>query len=186
MDRSEYDKKLDNILNEKRKFQRLSKDPTNELRTKVLRPTEYANKMQNEIKFPKIIGDFKSGYCYGTIKTHKLGNPIRPILSQITSATYQLAKKLREIRLPYFPSKCSVKSSSEFIDLLHNAEPEEDTAPLDVQSLFTNVPVDETIDLILDHIYHFDPRTTTNTREDTTINVGSFAPKRPLSSHTQG
>ncbi|XP_066968161.1 uncharacterized protein [Macrobrachium rosenbergii] len=49
-----------------------------------------------------------------------------------------------------------IKSSTEFIDLLHGSEPEEDIAALDAESLFTNAPVDETINLALTRIYHTD------------------------------
>ncbi|XP_066973160.1 uncharacterized protein [Macrobrachium rosenbergii] len=44
----------------------------------------------------------------------------------------------------------------EFIDLLHEKGPEDDIASLDVESLFTNVPVEETISIILDCVYRSD------------------------------
>ncbi|XP_076030423.1 uncharacterized protein LOC143018725 [Oratosquilla oratoria] len=42
----------------------------------------------------------------------------------------------------------------EFIDLLHNKAPTGLIASLDAESLFTNVPVNETINFILDEVYH--------------------------------
>ncbi|XP_076035246.1 uncharacterized protein LOC143021531 [Oratosquilla oratoria] len=44
-------------------------------------------------------------------------------------------------------------STCEFIDLLDSKEPTGLIASLDAESLFTNVPVDETIDFILDEVY---------------------------------
>ena len=37
---------------------------------------------------------------YATIKTHKLGNPIRPIVAYNDSPTYQLEKFLSKILMP--------------------------------------------------------------------------------------
>ncbi|XP_076030866.1 uncharacterized protein LOC143019050 [Oratosquilla oratoria] len=46
------------------------------------------------------------------------------------------------------------RSPKEFIDLLHNKAPTGLIASLDAESLFTNVPVNETINFILDEVYH--------------------------------
>ena len=153
MKRSEYFEKLDRILLDASKFERLEKDPTQELKKKMSRLVTKANNQQNTVKFPKIIGDYGPGYCYGTVKTHKQGNPLRPIISQMTSPTYKIAKTLNDLLVPYIPGAYSLKSATEFIDLLQNKGPEEDIASLDVESLFTNVPVEETIKIILDRVY---------------------------------
>ncbi|XP_076044710.1 uncharacterized protein LOC143027322 [Oratosquilla oratoria] len=84
---------------------------------------------------------------------HKEGNPLRPIISQMTTATYQAAKTLNSILTPYEPTGRSVASATEFIDLLRTAPPCNDIASLDVESLFTHVPVDETISIILERVY---------------------------------
>ncbi|XP_076032430.1 uncharacterized protein LOC143020154 [Oratosquilla oratoria] len=112
-----------------------------------------ANKLQQEIKFSKIIGDFKPGYCYGTVKTHKPGNPLRPIISQMTFPTYRMAKILNNILTPFIPIGYSLKSAAEFIDILRTSDPDEDIASLDVESLFTHVPTQETIEILLDCVY---------------------------------
>ena len=57
---------------------------------------------------------------------------------------------------PFVPSGYSLKSPKEFIDILNTTRPEGIIASLDVESLFTNVPVNETIDLILDEVYRSD------------------------------
>jgi hypothetical protein len=51
---------------------------------------------------------YKQLYCnkivtpkfYATIKTHKVDNPIRPIVSFIDSPTYKLAKFLSDLLMP--------------------------------------------------------------------------------------
>ena len=153
MKRDEYLMKMDNILNDPTKFVRLQKDPTEALKKRVSSMVTRANNLQQEIKFPKIIGDFGPGYCYGTVKTHKPDNPLRPIISQMTSPTYKIAKTLNNILTPFIPTGYSLKSSVEFIDILRTTEPDEDISSLDVESLFTNVPVLETIEIILNNVY---------------------------------
>ncbi|XP_064099432.1 uncharacterized protein LOC135210469 [Macrobrachium nipponense] len=66
---------------------------------------------------------------------------------------YKVAKKLNEIKTPYIPPTFSLKSSTEFIDLLHGTTPDEDIVSLDVESSFTSVPVDEIIQIMMDKIY---------------------------------
>ena len=114
------------------------------------------NAAQGSIHFQKIVGDYTLGYIYGNVKTHKNGNPLRPIISQIPSPTYHLAKKLNSILTPYVPNKYSLQSSADFLRVLRESPNEGIIASLDVESLFTNVPVDETISLILDRVYRDD------------------------------
>ena len=79
---------------------------------------------------------------------------MRPIISQIPTPTYHLAKRLNQLISPYVPNAFSVKSPTEFIDLLGSKPAQGHIASLDVASLFTNVPVDETIELIINEVYH--------------------------------
>ena len=51
-------------------------------------------------------------------------------------------------------SDFSIKSSNMFLDLLRNLPPSGLMASLDVTNLFTNVPVDETISIIIDRVYN--------------------------------
>ena len=87
------------------------------------------------------------------MKTNKPGNPLRPIIPQIPTPTYKLAKHLNEIITPYIPTTYSLKSTGEFIDLLRASKPSKLMASLDVTSLFTNVPVDRTIDIIINYVF---------------------------------
>ncbi|XP_076056335.1 uncharacterized protein LOC143034285 [Oratosquilla oratoria] len=107
---------------------------------------------RSSIFYNKVIGDFKPGYCYGTVKTHKPGNPLRPIIAQVSTPTYYVAKALNHFLSPYVPTGRTVSSAAEFIDLLRTAPPCQDIASLDAESLFTHVPVDETISYILDRL----------------------------------
>ena len=154
LDKEEYLEKMDFILSDNSKFKRITRNPTEEVQQKANKFIEALNAAQDDLKLPKIIGDFKPGHIYGNVKTHKTGYPLRPIISQIPTPTYNLAKSLNQIISPYMPDEFCLKSSSDFIDLLETSKPEGIIASLDIESLFTNVPIDDTIDMILDETYN--------------------------------
>ena len=90
---------------------------------------------------------------YGTAKLHKLKNdstvddlPIQPIISNINAAPYQLAKYLAKLLSPLRTSEYNVKSTSDIITYIKGQD-----VP---KNLFTNVPLDFTIDVILKRIYN--------------------------------
>ena len=60
-------------------------------------------------KIEKIIGDFSPCYIYGTVKTHKTGNPLRCVVSQILSPVYEISEKLNKIISRHIPDKYTVK-----------------------------------------------------------------------------
>ena len=66
---------------------------------------------------------------------------------------YQLAKQLNRIIKPYVSSTYSLRSTEEFIDIIKANKPSSVIASLDVESLFTNVPVARTIGIILNYVY---------------------------------
>ena len=153
MDRKEYTEKLNGLLSDKNKFEKISKDPTDGLKAKVNRLITSTNAVIGQIHFTKIVGEYAPGYAYGSVKTHKPNNPLRPIISQVSTPTYKLAKKLNDILQPYVPTGHSIKSIEEFVDILRTNRPSGMLASIDVESLFTNVPVRETIQIILDKVY---------------------------------
>ena len=111
------------------------------------------NAISNNCNISKITGHFTAGYIYGNPKIHKPNNPLRPIISQVPTPTYQLAKSLNNIITPYMPNQYSINSTNQFIDLLHSQNGQGIMASLDVESLFTNVPIVDTIDIISDYVY---------------------------------
>ena len=133
IDKTEYLHKIEDILKDKKKFKKISKDPTNELKKKVSRVIEAANAVIGGVKFKPIIGDFATGYLYGTVKTHKDNNPLRPVISQIPTPTYKLAKRLNSILSPYIPVKNTLKSSEEFLEVIQSTKPTGILASLDVE-----------------------------------------------------
>ena len=147
-----------NILSDTSKFRKITRNPTDDIKKKINATCGKINTSNCSLRFPKLTGEFSLGYAYGNVKTHKPDNPLRPIISQIQTPTYNIAKKLNEILSPYAPRDFALASTSDFLELLNTSQPADDhiIAPLDVESLFTNVPVDRTIQYILDRVYRCD------------------------------
>ena len=93
---------------------------------------------------------------YGLCKIHKtvteedLVPPFRPILSAIETPTYNLAKFFVPILKPLTENKYSVKDSFSFCKDLSEMEPKFYMTSFDMESLFTNIPLDEAILIALD------------------------------------
>ena len=114
------------------------------------------------------------GLFFGLAKVHKLKDgsrnvedlPIRPVISNIGTSTYQISKYLAQLLSPLTKNGYCVESSKDFLSKIKNKhmEPDELMVSFDVTSLFTNVPLDYTIDLILKKIYR-DNLITTNLKE---------------------
>ena len=82
--------------------------------------------------------------------------PIRAIASNIEIATYQLAKYLAKLLSPLSLSQYTIKSTKDFIQKIHNVNVPHgfNMISFDVKSLFASVPLEETINVALDRIYH--------------------------------
>ena len=99
---------------------------------------------------------------YGLPKVHKPKPiPLRPILSMVGSAQHELARWLAEVIRPVLNRYSSnvVKDSFSFCADLQDYGHVSDSAfmcSFDVVSLFTNVPIDETIQICLDTLYRSD------------------------------
>ena len=104
----------------------------------------------------KVTTGSKAGIMYGLPKIHKEGNPIRPIISSIGTYTYELSKYLDEIIKPALSNdKFMCRDTVDFINSISEEKLDNENcmASFDVSSLFTNVPVKETINIILDRCF---------------------------------
>ena len=82
--------------------------------------------------------------------------PIRPIISNINTASYLLANYLAKLLSNRSICEYTVKSTSDFINLIkgQNKPNNFKFISFDVISLFTNVLLDMMIDFILKRIYN--------------------------------
>ncbi|MEL7307661.1 MAG: reverse transcriptase domain-containing protein, partial [Pseudomonadota bacterium] len=89
---------------------------------------------------------------YGLPKVHKnrVDPPYRPILSMINSYCSNLSRYLDDILKPFVPTRHTVKDSFDFADKIKSVTVPRDGlfVSFDVCSLFTNIPVESTINHI--------------------------------------
>ena len=109
---------------------------------------------------------------YGLPKTHKSNYPLRPIISSIGSYNHELAKYLSDIIKSNIKEKGKsfsfVKDSFDFVKKITEIKHISDHIMLsfDVDNLFTNVPVNETIEVVLNKIYKKNQQSNTSLRRE--------------------
>ena len=103
MDKTDYNDKMDSLVNDKQTYEALQRDPTPALQRKL------NNKLLTLKKTDKIdFGRYNRLRCsvpqppklYGLPKLHKPNIPMRPIVSFCGSPTYQLSKYLTNVLKP--------------------------------------------------------------------------------------
>ena len=103
---------------------------------------------------------------YGTAKTHKFHDitkitmedlKFRPILAQTGTCTYNVAQVISNYPKPlYLSNDYIINNTQGFSGMIQNQPPitiDDEYISHDVESLFTNVPIQEAIDYILEEIY---------------------------------
>ena len=97
------------------------------------------------------------GRLYGNAKVHKpLVNGVpkfRPILSAIRTTSYKLAKFLLPILTPLETNEYVIKDSFAFASEVRTFDRNLVMASMDIESLFTNLPLRETIDICCDELF---------------------------------
>ena len=103
---------------------------------------------------------------YTTAKTHKFNNldeitveklKFRPIVDQTGTAMYDTAKVIGEYLKPLAFTEYKINDCLKFPDMIKALPPlqkNEEYVSYDVESLFTNIPLKETIDYIIHKIYN--------------------------------
>ena len=179
MNREDYVSKMMTILSDTSKFCRLGPVSTHDKTPKV---EAALNRLLGDIMASGEIMEelFKSirstgalrPRMYGLPKIHKDGVPLRPILSMTRSPQYDVSKWLCRVLNPVLQmySTRSIKDSFSFIDLIKGNKICSDghMCSFDAVSLFTNVPLEKTIDICADALYRSDDA------EPMTISEDSF------------
>ena len=166
LNREHYNRMILDIVSEKTKFREISTDPTlkreGQLQRFLLKLKKKGVFKEDEYKrlYPK--GSMITR-IYGLPKIHKLKNvndklKLRPIVSAIGSYNYHLADYLGKMLTPYISQKYTTKDTFSFVNELSQIS-SKDTFLIsyDVTSLFTNIPLSETIDLAVNTIFQHEP-----------------------------
>ena len=103
----------------------------------------------------------RPGIMYGLSKVHKQlvdGFPkLRPILSAINTPTYKLAKFLVTIMEPLTKNEYTVKDTFTFAHDIRSQNANVWMSSFDVDSLFTNIPLEETINICCNELFKSSP-----------------------------
>ena len=106
---------------------------------------------EHELIYPR---SSRPGILYGSPKVHKpvINNcpKLHQVLSTIGTLTYKLAKFLVPSLSPLTSIEFSVHDSFSFADEVSSFCPDHFMASLDAESLFTNIPLNEVIDICTD------------------------------------
>ena len=193
MPRASYEKRLDPII-ELPQFQRYEAKRKN-AKHPVLKEEERIVGILNQLKSEEKISEdlYKSlkpvgslaPRLYGLAKVHKDNVPLRPIVSMPGSAYYKIAKQVADW-LKLVP-ECQINTSTEKINRKLkdvNLKQNECLISFDVCSLYTNVPVNEAIQICADLLFkkvHFE-----NIDKDTFIILAEIACKDMIFSTHNG
>ena len=166
IDRNSYISKMEFLLNDTSKFLPLVFDQDfDDLKFKfsILDIAKFLNKLkddgaisseQHSRMTPK---GSAPGILYGLCKVHKNKQgdcpPFRPILSAIDTPSYNIAKFLVPLLAPIATNRFVCKDSFSFASEVRNENPDLFMASFDVDSLFTNIPLDETIEICISKLY---------------------------------
>ena len=121
MDRTKYRNKSLEIL-ETNQFIKFNHDPTKSVEGKIQR---FLKKFKSILSQKKHYQFYLTGFC--ARKLHKLpphGNisnlPLRPIISNVSTASYQLAKYLTQLLSPLTRSRYTVNTTKDLIVKVKN------------------------------------------------------------------
>ena len=162
LDSNQYYDKLDCIVNDTTKFSKIeyqdgSKHPiTTDEKSIQSYLYRYFKKSLDSKLYSKVYPSGSNpGKLYGMCKVHKIDNPMRPVVSMIGTSQYELAKLLDSWIKPFIPKTYALDSTADFLTKLRGYAPNDNDycVSFDVVSLFTNIPLEETIKIIADFIY---------------------------------
>ena len=166
LNKPDYKNKVLDIILDSEKFKKVHILPGKEIRfmlnqekrfKTILSTLHKEGKISTE-EFNKLnpVGS-KPGILYGLSKIHKPlvnGLPkVRPILSAIGTAGYNLAKFLVPLLNPIANSPFSIINSFQFYEDILAQDSSLVMGSLDVDALFTSIPLDETINLGVNNIF---------------------------------
>ena len=164
LDRSLYKEKMETILSDRSKFTIVSdpilktirqvEDKINRLLTKL----KSLGMISEELYKYLFVSGSTPGILYGLPKIHKALVPLRPIFSACGTPAYNLAKFLVPVFAPLTKNEFTILNSYEFVDEISkmNVGANSDgifMASFDVVSLFTNIPLQETIDICMSALF---------------------------------
>ena len=158
LDKSEHDNKMQALLSDTKTYVKLDKDPTPKLKKElvsIIQGLEKEGKIRKEDKQFLYPTTENVPRIYGSPKIHKDGTPLRPIVDFTGSVGYNVAKSLADILSPLVgQSEHHVLNSKNLADDLRDLTIEEDEIlnSHDMVALFTNTPIDLTLQILRERL----------------------------------
>lgn len=96
------------------------------------------------------------GKLYGLAKIHKTNCPLRPVVNMQGTAQFKLAQYLDSLIKNSFPQQFMLSSTSEFLEKIKDTRVTNKSQLIsyDIVSLFTNIPLEETIQITCDYVFN--------------------------------
>ena len=163
LDKVDYIAKMNDIISDTSKFVKVI--VTSSTFSIIIKIEDKINRFLSKIKKLNIISAeqyndlFASGTApgilYGLAKVHKINTPLRPILAAYNTAMYKLAKFIIPLIEHLSINDYSIKNSYNFFQSISYFVPNDNhfMASFDISSLYTNIPIHETINLVCDKIF---------------------------------
>ena len=178
MNKEDYYNGLSKLLSDRTKFEKYVPPPRGRGRPTKMNAFELVNQQVKEfvdsvpglsvvVKCPL---STRQPFLYGLAKTHKNKSPmpLRPVLSATGCYNFNLAKFICKLISPFCYSKYCLNNVDEFLTRLKVFK---ENLPVgasikqcsyDVESLFTNIPLDRTIEKLVEKIFNEIDRETYN------------------------
>ena len=166
IDKGAYKTKMKSLFSDSSKFKKLDIQNDKLLNFKldqerklkdILKPL-YDKGCFTKSQYLKICPSWsKPGILYGQAKVHKSVKDncpsLRPILSAVGTPTYGIAKFLVPFLKPLTENEYTVHDSLLFANDVRKLSSKNLMANLDLENQFTNIPLEETIDNIINNLY---------------------------------
>lgn len=151
--KKDYMSKIRVMLSDAESFTPLATDPTKTVKNKVngiLDKLYHANVIADRLKKSLKTWNTIPPRLFGQIKYHKVGYPIRLIVSTINSAAYKLARFLATILRKAFKPKYSVKNAKAFIRMVRRKRISKGhvLVSFDIVNCFGNIPTESALEII--------------------------------------
>jgi hypothetical protein len=168
IDINHYNQKIDNFI-ANNKYTKLNKDHTKQQQKTIgttINTCKTIIKQSDKWKYTNM--NPEAPHIHGTIKVHKPDKPARPIVSWRNSPTYKTARQLKYI-IP-LPNTFNIHNSTELIKELkeNNTQANMKLCPFDIRNMYSNIPIQELIQIINTKLQNNDNNHTTKTRNITT------------------
>ncbi|XP_075980176.1 uncharacterized protein LOC142979382 isoform X1 [Anticarsia gemmatalis] len=153
MNTTDYQQKVRDLLCDNKVYKPVSYNPTTRVTRRIRTLIQDNKDLFTEDEYERLYKpkSHQPPKLYGLPKIHKSNVPLRPIVSQIASPTYDLAKYVASVLQPLVGNTPSfVKDSRHFVQIIKDLRLESGDVMVsfDVESLFTNVPIKECLDVV--------------------------------------